>query len=196
MITCHIGNGASIAAVKDGKCVDTTMGLTPLEGLMMGTRCGDIDAGAVTFIMDKEGLDTAGVSDLLNKKSGVAGLRNGASDMRDLEAAVEAGDEEAIMVDKMYNYRIKKYVGAYAAAMGGVDVIVFTGGVGENQCSCRAAVCEGLEFLGVKMDLEKNAVKGKEVVVSAPDSKVKVVVIPTDEELMIASDTMTILEGK
>ena len=196
VITCHIGNGASIAAVKDGKCVDTTMGLTPLEGLMMGTRCGDIDAGAVTFIMDKEGLDTAGVSDLLNKKSGVAGLRNGASDMRDLEAAVEAGDEEAIMVDKMYNYRIKKYVGAYAAAMGGVDVIVFTGGVGENQCSCRAAVCEGLEFLGVKMDLEKNAVKGKEVVVSAPDSKVKVVVIPTDEELMIASDTMTILEGK
>ena len=196
VITCHIGNGASIAAVKDGKCVDTTMGLTPLEGLMMGTRCGDIDAGAVTFIMDKEGLDTAGVSDLLNKKSSVAGLRNGASDMRDLEAAVEAGDEEAIMVDKMYNYRIKKYVGAYAAAMGGVDVIVFTGGVGENQCSCRAAVCEGLEFLGVKMDLEKNAVKGKEVVVSAPDSKVKVVVIPTDEELMIASDTMTILEGK
>lgn len=196
VITCHIGNGASIAAVKDGKCVDTTMGLTPLEGLMMGTRCGDIDAGAVTFIMDKEGLDTAGVSDLLNKKSGVAGLRNGASDMRDLEAAVAAGDEEAIMVDKMYNYRIKKYVGAYAAAMGGVDVIVFTGGVGENQCSCRAAVCEGLEFLGVKMDLEKNAVKGQEIVVSAPDSKVKVVVIPTDEELMIASDTMTILNDK
>lgn len=196
VITCHIGNGASIAAVKDGKCVDTTMGLTPLEGLMMGTRCGDIDAGAVTFIMDKEGLDTAGVSDLLNKKSGVAGLRNGASDMRDLEAAVAAGDKEAIMVDKMYNYRIKKYIGAYAAAMGGVDVIVFTGGVGENQYTCRAAVCEGLEFLGVKMDLEKNAVKGQEIVVSAPDSKVKVVVIPTDEELMIASDTMTILNDK
>ncbi|WP_418698745.1 acetate kinase [Bacteroides sp.] len=196
VITCHIGNGASIAAVKDGKCVDTTMGLTPLEGLMMGTRCGDIDAGAVTFIMDKEGLDTAGVSDLLNKKSGVAGLRNGASDMRDLEAAVAAGDKEAIMVDKMYNYRIKKYIGAYAAAMGGVDVIVFTGGVGENQYTCRAAVCEGLEFLGVKMDFEKNAVKGQEVVVSAPDSKVKVVVIPTDEELMIASDTMTILNDK
>ena len=163
---------------------------------MMGTRCGDIDAGAVTFIMDKEGLDTAGVSDLLNKKSGVAGLRNGASDMRDLEAAVAAGDKEAIMVDKMYNYRIKKYIGAYAAAMGGVDVIVFTGGVGENQYTCRAAVCEGLEFLGVKMDFEKNAVKGQEVVVSAPDSKVKVVVIPTDEELMIASDTMTILNDK
>ena len=195
IITCHIGNGGSIAAVKDGKCVDTSMGLTPLEGLMMGTRCGDIDAGAVTFIMDKEGLDTAGVSDLLNKKSGVAGLRNGASDMRDLEAAVEAGDKEAIMVDKMYNYRIKKYIGAYAAAMGGVDVIVFTGGVGENQYTCRAAVCDGLEFLGVKMDFEKNKVKGKELVVSTPDSKVKVVVIPTDEELMIASDTIAILEN-
>lgn len=195
IITCHIGNGASIAAVKDGKCVDTSMGLTPLEGLMMGTRCGDIDAGAVTFIMDKEGLDTAGVSDLLNKKSGVAGLRNGASDMRDLEAAVAAGDKEAIMVDKMYNYRIKKYIGAYAAAMGGVDVIVFTGGVGENQFTCRAAVCDGLEFLGVKMDFEKNKVKGQELIVSTPDSRVKVVVIPTDEELMIASDTIAILEN-
>lgn len=195
IITCHIGNGASIAAVKDGKCVDTSMGLTPLEGLMMGTRCGDIDAGAVTFIMDKEGLDTAGISDLLNKKSGVAGLRNGASDMRDLEAAVAAGDKEAIMVDKMYNYRIKKYIGAYAAAMGGVDIIVFTGGVGENQYTCRAAVCDGLEFLGVKMDFEKNKVKGQELVVSTPDSRVKVVVIPTDEELMIASDTIAILEN-
>lgn len=196
LITCHIGNGASIAAIKDGKCVDTSMGLTPLEGLMMGTRCGDIDAGAVTFIMDKEGLDTAGISELLNKKSGVAGLRKGASDMRDLENAVAAGDPEAIKVDRMYNYRIKKYIGAYAAAMGGVDVILFTGGVGENQYTCRAAVCDGLEFLGVKMDFEKNAVKSQELVVSAPDSKVKVVVIPTDEELMIASDTIAILEGK
>lgn len=196
IITCHIGNGASIAAVKDGKCVDTSMGLTPLEGLMMGTRCGDIDAGAVTFLMDKEGLDTAGVSDLLNKKSGVAGLRNGASDMRDLEAAVAAGEKEAIMVDNMYNYRIKKYIGAYAAAMGGVDVIVFTGGVGENQYTCRAAVCKGLEFLGVEMDFEKNVSKGKELIVSTPASRVKVVVVPTDEELMIASDTIAILENK
>lgn len=193
LITCHIGNGGSIAAIKDGKCIDTTMGLTPLEGLMMGTRCGDIDAGAVTFIMDKEGLDTTGVSDLLNKKSGVAGMRDGASDMRDLETAVAAGDERAILTDRMYNYRIKKYIGAYAAAMGGVDVILFTGGVGENQYTCRAAVCEGLEFLGVKIDLEKNHVKSKEVVVSTPDSKVKVVVIPTDEELLIASDTLAIL---
>lgn len=193
LITCHIGNGGSIAAIKDGKCIDTTMGLTPLEGLMMGTRCGDIDAGAVTFLMDKEGLDTTGISDLLNKKSGVAGMRNGESDMRDLEAAVAAGEEQAIMVDNMYNYRIKKYIGAYAAAMDGVDVIVFTGGVGENQYTCRQAVCEGLGYLGVKMDREKNLVKGKEVVVSTDDSKVKVVVIPTDEELLIASDTLAIL---
>lgn len=194
LITCHIGNGGSIAAIKNGKCIDTTMGLTPLEGLMMGTRCGDIDAGAVTFIMDKEGLDTSGVSDLLNKKSGVAGMRDGASDMRDLEAAVAAGDERAILTDRMYNYRIKKYIGAYAAAMGGVDVILFTGGVGENQFTCRMAVCEGLEFLGVKLDAEKNKSKGQEVTISAEDSKVKVVVIPTDEELLIASDTMAILK--
>lgn len=193
LITCHIGNGGSIAAIKDGKCIDTTMGLTPLEGLMMGTRCGDIDAGAVTFIMDKEGLDTTGVSDLLNKKSGVAGMRDGASDMRDLEAAVAAGDEQAILTDKMYNYRILKYIGAYTAAMGGVDVILFTGGVGENQFTMRAAVCEGLAYLGVKIDQEKNLKKGKEQVISTPDSKVKVVVVPTDEELLIASDTMAIL---
>lgn len=193
LITCHIGNGGSIAAIKDGKCIDTTMGLTPLEGLMMGTRCGDIDAGAVTFIMDKEGLDTTGVSDLLNKKSGVAGMRDGASDMRDLEAAVDAGDEQAILTDKMYNYRILKYIGAYTAAMGGVDVILFTGGVGENQFTMRSAVCKGLEFLGVKIDEEKNLKKGKELVISTPDSKVKVVVVPTDEELLIASDTMAIL---
>lgn len=194
MITCHIGNGGSIAAIKDGKCIDTSMGLTPLEGLMMGTRCGDLDAGAVTFIMDKEGLTTTGVSNLLNKKSGVAGMRNGESDMRDLEDAVAAGEEQAIMVDKMYNYRIKKYIGAYAAALDGVDVIVFTGGVGENQYTCRQAVCEGLGYLGVKIDSQKNVVKSKEIVVSTPDSKVKVVVIPTDEELLIASDTMDILK--
>ncbi|MEG1563041.1 MAG: acetate kinase [Bacteroides sp.] len=194
LITCHIGNGGSIAAIKDGKCIDTTMGLTPLEGLMMGTRCGDIDAGAVTFIMDKEGLDTTGISNLLNKKSGVAGMREGASDMRDLETAVAAGDERALLTEQMYFYRIKKYIGAYAAALGGVDVILFTGGVGENQSTCRAGVCEGLEYMGVKLDLDKNKVRGEEAVISAPDSKVKVVVIPTDEELLIASDTMAILK--
>ena len=193
IITCHIGNGGSISAIKDGKCMDTSMGLTPLEGLMMGTRSGDIDAGAVTFIMEKEGLDANGVSNLLNKKSGVMGIFGESSDMRDLENAVAAGNPRAILAEKMYFYRIKKYVGAYAAALCGVDIIVFTGGVGENQCTCRSEVCEGLEFMGVKVDLEKNKVRGEEAVISTDDSKVKVVVIPTDEELMIASDTMAIL---
>lgn len=194
LITCHIGNGASMAAIKDGKCIDTSMGLTPLEGLMMGTRSGDIDAGAVTFIMDKEGLNSTGVSNLLNKKSGVAGMMNGSSDMRDLEAAVAKGDKQAILTEKMYFYRIKKYIGAYAAALGGVDVILFTGGVGENQATCRAGACEGLEFMGVKIDPVKNKVRGEEAIISTDDSKVKVVVIPTDEELLIASDTMDILD--
>ena len=193
LITCHIGNGGSIAAIKDGKCIDTTMGLTPLEGLMMGTRSGDIDAGAVTFIMDKEGLNTTGISTLLNKKSGVLGVSGVSSDMRELEAAVAEGNPKAILAEKMYFYRIKKYIGAYAAALGGVDVILFTGGVGENQASCRAGVCKGLEFMGVKLDAEKNKVRGEEAIISAADSKVKVVVIPTDEELLIASDTMDIV---
>ena len=193
IITCHIGNGGSISAIKDGKCVDTSMGLTPLEGLMMGTRSGDIDAGAVTFLMEKEGLDAAGVSNLLNKKSGVMGIFGKSSDMRDLENAVKEGDPKAVLAENMYFYRIKKYIGAYAAALGGVDVIVFTGGVGENQASARWGACSGLEFMGVKLDAEKNKVRGEEAIISANDSKVKVVVIPTDEELMIASDTMAIL---
>ncbi len=193
IITCHIGNGGSISAIKDGKCQDTSMGLTPLEGLMMGTRSGDIDGGAVSYIMDKEGLDSAGISNLLNKKSGVLGVFGESSDMRDLESAAAAGNKRAILAEKMYFYRIKKYIGAYAAALGGVDIIVFTGGVGENQASCRAAACEGLEYMGVKLDAEKNKVRGEEIVISTPDSKVQVVVIPTDEELMIASDTVAIL---
>ena len=193
LITCHIGNGGSIAAIKDGKCIDTTMGLTPLEGLMMGTRSGDIDAGAVTFIMDKEGLTTTGVSNLLNKKSGVLGISGVSSDMRELEAAVAEGNPKAILAENMYFYRIKKYIGAYAAALGGVDVILFTGGVGENQASCRSGVCEGLEFMGVKIDAERNKVRGEEAIISTDDSKVKVVVIPTDEELLIASDTMNVV---
>lgn len=196
IITCHIGNGGSISAIKDGKCMDTSMGLTPLEGLMMGTRSGDIDGGAVTFIMEKEHLDAAGVSNLLNKKSGVMGIFGKSSDMRDLENAVAAGDSKAILAENMYFYRIKKYIGAYAAALGGVDVIVFTGGVGENQASARWGACSGLEFIGVKLDAEKNKVRGEEAVISTDDSKVKVVVIPTDEELMIASDTMAILTQK
>ena len=193
LVVAHLGNGASICAVRNGQSVDTSMGMTPLEGLMMGTRSGDIDAGAVTFIMEKEHLDANGVSNLLNKKSGVLGVSGVSSDMRELEAAVAAGNPKAILAEKMYFYRIKKYVGAYAAALGGVDIIVFTGGVGENQCNCRSEVCEGLEFMGIKVDLKKNEVRGEEAVISADDSKVKVVVIPTDEELMIASDTMAIL---
>lgn len=193
IITCHIGNGGSISAIKDGKCIDTSMGLTPLEGLVMGTRSGDIDAGAVTFIMEKEGLNATGISNLLNKKSGVLGVSGVSSDMRELEAAVAAGNSKAILAEKMYFYRIKKYIGAYAAALGGVDIILFTGGVGENQANCRSEVCEGLEFMGVKIDLEKNKVRGEEAIISADDSKVTVAVIPTDEELMIASDTLAIL---
>ena len=193
MITAHIGNGGSLAAVVDGKCVDTTMGLTPLEGVMMGTRSGDIDGGAITFIQKKLGLDPDATSDLLNKKSGIAGLC-GYTDMRDVEAAAAKGEEKAYVAQQSYFYRIKKYVGAYAAAMGGCDVLVFTAGVGENQASMREAVCLGMEYMGIKLDVEKNAkIRGEEAVISTPDSKVKVVVIPTDEELMIATDTMALL---
>ena len=194
MITAHIGNGGSLAAVVDGKCVDTTMGLTPLEGVMMGTRSGDIDGGAVTFIQKKLNLDADGVSNLLNKKSGVQGLC-GYSDMRDVEAAAKNGDRKGEVAQASYFYRIKKYIGAYAAAMGGCDVLVFTAGVGENQTGMREAACEGLEFMGIKIDKAVNAtVRGKEAVISTPDSKVKVVVIPTDEELMIATDTMALVK--
>lgn len=195
VVTAHIGNGGSLAAVVDGKCVDTTMGLTPLEGVMMGTRSGDIDGGAVTFIQKKLGLDADGISDLLNKKSGIAGLTGLSSDMRDIENAAKAGNEKAIAAQESYFYRIKKYIGAYAAAMGGIDVLVFTAGVGENQVCMREAACQGLEFMGIKIDVEKNAtIHGEEAVISTPDSKVKVVVIPTDEELMIASDTMALVK--
>lgn len=196
IITCHIGNGGSISAVKDGKSVDTSMGLTPLEGLMMGTRSGDIDAGAIPFIMDKLGLDTRGLSDLLNKKSGVAAISGISMDMREVDAAAKEGNKRAILANTMYAYRIKKYIGAYAAAMGGVDVIAFAGGVGENQGSIREAALEGLEFIGVELDKEVNAkMRGEECVLSTPESKVKVLLIPTDEELMIASDTYDIVKG-
>ena len=191
IITCHIGNGASIAAVKDGKCVDTSMGLTPLEGLVMGTRSGDIDAGAVTFIMDKEGLDTHGISNLLNKKSGLAGVSEGSSDFRDILAGIAAGNDKARLAKEMYCYRIKKYIGEYAAAMGGVDIILFTGGAGENQWEVREGSTKGLEFMGVKLDDAKNrACRATEAVLSADDSKVTICCIPTDEELMIALDTL------
>ncbi len=193
MITCHIGNGGSITAVKDGESVDTSMGFTPLEGLMMGTRSGDIDAGAVTYIMNKEGLDANGISNLLNKKSGVDGISGVSSDMRDAQAAAEAGNERAALALDMYIYRIVKYIGAYTAALGGVDVIVLTAGVGENQAAIRKAICDKLGFLGVKMDEEANKCRGIERVISTPDSPVKVVIIPTDEELMIANDTVELI---
>lgn len=196
IITCHIGNGASVTAIKDGKSIDTSMGFTPTEGLMMGTRSGDVDPGALAFIMEKEGLDAKGLSDLVNKKSGVLGISQNTSDMRPIEDGVKHGDARSILTMKMYDYRIKKYVGAYAAAMGGVDIIVFTGGVGENQCPTREEVCKGLEFMGVEFDAEKNdGLRGKEAIISKPSSRVKVVVIPTDEESMIASDTQTIVSA-
>ena len=194
IITCHIGNGASIAAVKNGKCVDTSMGLTPLEGLIMGTRSGDIDAGAVTFIMDKLNLDTKGISNLLNKQSGLAGVSGGSSDFRDILKGIEDGNDRARLAKEMYTYRIKKYIGEYAAAMGGVDVILFTGGAGENQWEVREGATKGLEFMGVEVDPAKNrACRATEAVISTDDSKVTVCVIPTDEELMIALDTMALV---
>ena len=195
VITCHIGNGGSIAAVDGGKCVDTSMGLTPLEGLMMGTRSGDIDGGAITFLEKKLCLDADGMSNLLNKKSGVLGITGISSDMREIESANDEGNERAKLALDMYSYRIKKYVGAYAAAMGGCDIIVFTAGVGENQASMREDVCKNMEYMGVKLDVEKNkTIRGEEAIISTPDSKVTVCVIPTDEELMIARDTKEVLE--
>ena len=195
IITCHIGNGGSITAIKDGKSVDTSMGLTPVEGLIMGTRCGDVDPGALLYIQQKEHLDHEGMQALINKKSGVAGLTGVSSDMRDIEKAVEEGNERAIMALNMYEYRITKYIGAYTAALGGVDVIVFTGGVGENQTGTRERICKQLAFLGIEFDVEKNKTRGEEIELSTPNSKVRVVVIPTDEEYMIARDTEAIVKA-
>ena len=194
IITCHIGNGASISAVKFGQCVDTSMGLTPLEGLMMGTRSGDVDPSAVLSIMKKEGFTPDEMSDLLNKESGVKGISGVSSDIREVEAAIKEGNEHARLALEMYAYRIKKYIGAYAAAMGGVDIVVFTAGVGEHQWDIRKASTEGLEFLGIEMDAEKNRKNfGEEEIISTEGSRVKVVVVPTDEELLIASDTLALV---
>ena len=195
IITCHIGNGASVAAVLNGKVIDTSMGLTPLAGLMMGTRCGDIDPSAVTYLMEKLGKKPQEMADYLNKKSGVVGITGISSDMRDIENAASEGNERAQLALKMYDYRIKKYIGAYAAALGGVDAIVFTAGVGENQTGTREKACEGLEFLGIKIDVAKNAtIRGEEAIISTSESKVKVVVVPTDEEIVIARDTKELVE--
>ena len=195
VITAHIGNGGSLAAVKDGKCQDTSMGLTPLEGVMMGTRSGDIDGGAVSFIQKKLGLDADGISNYLNKKSGLAGISCKSSDMREVFQAASEGDAKCKLAIDMYTYRIKKYIGSYAAALGGCDVLVFTAGVCENQSDIREAICEDMEWMGIKLDKAKNAqIHGEEAIISTPDSKVTVVVIPTDEELMIASDTMELVK--
>ncbi|WZL74803.1 acetate kinase [Clostridiaceae bacterium 35-E11] len=194
VITCHLGNGASLAAVDNGKCVDTSMGFTPLEGLVMGTRCGDLDPAIITFVMEKENLDVQGVNNLMNKKSGVLGISGVSSDFRDIEKAAEEGNERAQLSIDIFNQRVKKYIGAYAAAMGGVDAIVFTAGLGENSISNREEICKGLAFMGVEIDQEKNNVRGKDTIVSTDDSKVKVLVIPTNEELMIAKDTQELLK--
>ena len=193
IITCHLGNGSSISAVVNGKSIDTSMGFTPLEGIIMGTRCGNVDPDVVTYIQEKENLSAAEVSKLLNKKSGFAGLSCVSSDARDLDAAANAGDHKAKLTLKKLTYDITKYIGAYTAAMNGVDLIVFTGGIGENNSRLRRRVCENLTYLGLKFDYEANVATGRDVMISLPDSKVKVAVITTNEELVIAQDTMHIV---
>ena len=194
VITCHLGNGASIAAINGGKCVDTSMGFTPLEGLIMGTRCGDIDAAILPFLMEKEGLDAKGLSDLMNKKSGVYGMTGISSDFRDIEGAAANGDEKAQVALDAYAQRVKKYIGAYAAEMNGVDAVVFTAGVGENGIDMRKAIASNMEFLGMELDKEANKVRGKERVISTENSRVKILLIPTNEELMIARDTVALVK--
>ncbi len=193
IITCHIGNGGSITAIRDGKSVDTSMGLTPTEGLMMGTRVGDVDPGALTYLMERRDIGYKELQKIINKESGVLGVSGISNDMRDIEDGIEAGNERAILAMDMYEYHILKYIGAYTAVLGGADVIVFTGGVGENQTSTRETICKSLAYLGVTFKAEANKVRGSEIEISGPDSKIRVVVIPTDEELMIATDTAEIV---
>lgn len=195
IITCHIGNGGSITAIRDGKSVDTSMGLTPTEGLMMGTRVGDVDPGALTYLMERRDIGYKELQKIINKESGVLGVSGISNDMRDIEAGIAEGNERARLAMDMYEYRILKYIGAYSAVLGGVDVIVFTGGVGENQTGTREQICRKLEYMGVTFDAEANKVRGEEIEISGKDSKVHVVVIPTDEELMIAEDTASIVKG-
>ena len=190
IVTCHLGNGSSIAAVDGGKCFDTTMGLTPLEGIMMGTRCGSIDPAIVPLLMEKENLSPKEIDNIMNKKSGILGISQKTSDNRDIEEAAKNGDERAILIENMLCHQLVKYIGGFAAAMGGIDAIAFAGGIGENNPHYRARVAEKLAFLGVKIDAEKNAIRGQEIDISTPDSKVRMFVIPTDEELTIARDTL------
>lgn len=190
VVTCHIGNGGSLCAIMGGKCVDTTMGLTPLEGLMMGTRCGDIDPAIIPYLMRHEQLTADDIDTMMNKKSGLLGISGTTSDMREIQSARDQGDRRAALAQDMYYYRVRKYIGAMAAAMGGLDILVFAGGVGENKYDCREAACKGLEFMGVDLDVEKNkSVFGTEEIISKFGSRVTVCVVPTDEELMIAMDT-------
>lgn len=193
IITCHLGNGASITAIKDGKSLDTSMGLTPVEGLIMGTRSGDVDAGALTLIMEKEEIDYSSLNTLLNKHSGVLGISGISSDMREVESAAEEGDERALLALKMYEYRVKKYIGAYAAAMGGLDLLIFTGGIGENGSETRESISKDLEYMGIDFDKQvNNGVRGKELIISKKDSRVTVMIIPTNEEFVIATETQEI----
>lgn len=193
LVNCHLGNGSSLSAVKDGKCQDTSMGLTPLAGVPMGTRSGDIDPAVVQFVMNKYGMSADECLNMLNKKSGVLALSGVSSDFRDIENGAEEGNENCALALDKFAYEVRKYIGSYAAALGGLDCLVFTAGVGENSASMRARICEGLEFLGVKLDPEKNNTRGKEAIISADDSKVTVWVIPTNEELMIAMDTASLV---
>lgn len=194
IITCHLGNGASIAAIDGGKCVDTSMGFTPLEGLIMGTRCGDIDAAILPFLMEKEGLDAKGLSNLMNKESGVYGMTGISNDFRDIEGAAANGDKKAQIALDAYVKKVKKYIGSYAAEMNGVDAVVFTAGVGENGIGMREEIASNMEFLGMNLDKEANKVRGKETVISTEDSKVKILLIPTNEELVIARDTVALVK--
>lgn len=197
IISAHIGNGCSLAAVKGGKSIDTSMGMTPVEGLIMGTRAGDVDAGVLSFIMEKENIGPQSISTVVNKFSGLLGISGVSSDMREIQDAIAQGNDRAKLAFEMFCYRIKKYIGSYAAALGGLDILIFTGGIGENSSITRELICEELEFLGIKLNLDiNNDIHGDEAIISAEDSKVKVVVIPTDEEFMIASDTMDIVSKK
>ena len=194
IVTCHIGNGGSVTAVLNGKSFDTSMGFTPLDGLAMGTRCGQVDAGAITYIGEKEGMTLKELDTMMNKKSGVLGLTGLSSDMRDIDEAYDAGNERAIVARDLYYNRVKKFVGEYAAEMGGLDLIVFTGGVGENSAELRETVCSGLEFMGVEFDPSLNKVRGEDTILSKPSSKVKVAIIATNEELVIATDTYNLVK--
>ncbi len=195
IISCHLGNGASVAAIKNGKSFDTSMGFTPIEGLMMGTRCGDLDVGAVHYIMEKEEIGIKSASTLFNKHAGILGISGISSDMREVEMAKANGNERAILALDMYNYRVKKYIGAYVAAMGGLDILILTGGIGENAGTTREGVCSELDFLGITLDYEKNKGFRSEGLISTPESRVKIIVVPTDEELVIATDTEEIVKS-